>query len=164
MVRIREYDPASDFPALRACFVELQSFERRLEPARPEPEAIADAYLAAMLARCKRTDGRVFLAETDGATVGFACVMARVEPELDESLEPYAYISDLVVMSAHRGRGIGRQLIAQVEAFVRNMDIGRLKIGALVRNPAAHRLYRDCGFEDYSVQLVKPLRVLTRES
>ena len=162
MLRIREYDPASDFPALRACFAELQAFERVLDPARPAPEKIADAYLATMLARCQATRGRVFLAEIAGVTIGFVCVMAQVEPELDESLEPYAYISDLVVADAHRRRGIGRRLIEHAEGFVRETGINRLKVGVLVRNAAAHRLYGHCGFEDYSVQLVKTLRSPSR--
>ena len=32
MSRIRDYDPARDAPGLRACFVELQEYERTLDP------------------------------------------------------------------------------------------------------------------------------------
>src|SRR5438105_15209706 len=124
----------------------------------PEPEAAADAYLADMLERCAASGGRVFLGQLAEEVVGFVCVMAREEPHKDEAPEPFAYISDLVVRTACRGRGVGRQLIQQAENFARDAGAGQLRVGVLARNADAHRLYRDCGFRDYTVQLVKPLR------
>src|SRR5215813_2048557 len=80
MADIRAYDPAADYPALRACFIELQTWERQFEPSMPRPEDAADPYLADMLERCAASCGRVFVAEQDGAIVGFVCLMARVAP------------------------------------------------------------------------------------
>jgi len=157
MADIRAYDPAADYAALRACFVDLQSWERRLEPSMPEPETVAEPYLADMLARCAATGGRVFVAEAAGAVIGFVCVMARVMPDLDDAPEPYAYISDLVVRAAHRGRGTGRRLIDRAASFARENGVGQLKVGVLVRNEGAHALYRDCGFRDYRIELVRQL-------
>src|ERR1700730_18169609 len=97
MAYIREYDPGGDYLLLRACFSELQAWERQFEPSMPRPEDAADAYLAGMLKRCGASGGRVFVAEQDGVIAGFVCLMARIEPDLDESTEPYAYVSDLIV-------------------------------------------------------------------
>lgn len=157
MIDIREYNPAADYPALRACFVDLQSWERRFEPSMPEPEEAADPYLADMLDRCAASCGRVFIAEAAGVVMGFVCVLAKVMPDLDDGREPYSHVSDLVVRTAHRGRGTGRLLLAQAEAFARETGVSQLKVGVLVRNERAHDLYRSCGFRDYSVQLVKSL-------
>jgi ribosomal protein S18 acetylase RimI-like enzyme len=157
MIRVRDYDPATDFSALRACFVELQAWERGLEPSLPEPESVADAYLADMLQRCATTNGCVFVADAEGEVVGFLCLLTKVVPELDEPPEPYSYISDLVVRAAYRDRGVGRTLVAHAEAFAQQSGASRLKVGVLVRNDGAHRLYRSCGFRDYTVQLVKDL-------
>jgi hypothetical protein len=49
---IREYQPGQDAPYLRECIVELQEFERRIEPALPAGTAVANAYLAYILERC----------------------------------------------------------------------------------------------------------------
>jgi ribosomal protein S18 acetylase RimI-like enzyme len=157
MISVRDYNPATDFPAPRTCFVELQAWEHGLEPSLPEPESVADAYLADMLHRCATAKGRVFVADAVGQIVGFLCLMARVAPELDEPPEPYSYISDLVVRAAYRDHGAGKQLIAHAEAFARQSGALRLKVGVLVRNDGAHRLYRSCGFRDYTVQLLKEL-------
>lgn len=157
MAHIREYDPAADYPALRTCFVELQAWERQFEPSMPRPEEVADAYLADMLKRCTASRGRVFVAEQNGAIAGFVCLMAKVEADLDESLEPYSYVSDLLVRAAYRGRGIGRQLMAAAEAAAREAQTARLKVGVLAANKGAYEFYRTGGFREYAIQLVKNL-------
>src|SRR5579871_4982592 len=119
MVLIREYDPISDYPALRACFIELQGWEQSIEPGLPAPEAAADPYLAEVFSHCAESTGRIFLADANGAVVGFICVLAKVLPSADDGFEPYAYISDLVVRASHRGRGVGRELMVRAESFAR---------------------------------------------
>jgi GNAT superfamily N-acetyltransferase len=161
MVLIRQYDPTADYSALRACFVELQTWEQSLEPGLPAPEEAADPYLAEVFRNCAENSGRIFLAEADGAVVGFICVLAKVLPSADDGIAPYAYISDLVVRAAHRGRGIGRELMMRAESFAREFGAKQLKVGVLVRNEATHAFYRAGGFRDYTVQLVKLLDVET---
>jgi GNAT superfamily N-acetyltransferase len=157
MFLIREYDPTADYPALRGCFIELQAWERSFEPGLPTPEEAADPYLAEVFRDCAQSSGRIFLAEANDAVVGFVCVLATVRPSADDGLEPYAYISDLVVRASHRGRGVGRRLMVRAEAFAREFGAKQLKVGVLVRNEATHAFYRGGGFRDYAVQLVKPL-------
>src|SRR5438093_1255349 len=108
---IRGYDPA-DRQHLRLCVVELQDFERQIDPALPAGEQMADAYLEFLFERCARWCGQIFVAEIDRAIVGFVGVLTRVPPEVpDESPAEYAYISDLVVLPSYRRRGIGRALL-----------------------------------------------------
>jgi len=154
---IRDYDPARDYPALHACFVELQAWERQFEPSMPAPQNAADPYLADMLARCEASGGRVLLAEQGAEVAGFICLMAEVGPDFDDSLEPYSYISDLIVRAAFRGQGIGPRLIEAAEALARTAGTKRLKVGVLIANTGAHDLYRQCGFRDVAVSLVKDL-------
>ena len=79
-----------------------------------------------------KNSGRIFLAEADGAVVGFICVLAKVLPSADDGIAPYAYISDLVVRAAHRGRGVGRELMMRAESFAREFGAKQLKVGVLV--------------------------------
>jgi GNAT superfamily N-acetyltransferase len=157
MVLIRQYDPTVDYSALRVCFVELQTWEQSLEPGLPAPEEAADLYLAEVFRNCAENSGRIFLAEADGAVVGFICVLAKVLPSADDGIEPYAYISDLVVRAANRGCGVGRELMVRAESFAREFGAKQLKVGVLVRNEATHAFYRAGGFRDYTVELVKLL-------
>jgi ribosomal protein S18 acetylase RimI-like enzyme len=154
---IRDYDPARDREGVRACFAELQDVERGLEPAMPEGRAVAEAYVDFMLARCAEWDGAVMVAEERGAVVGFICVWACVPPDDPSEVRFSAHVSDLVVLAAWRGRGIGRALLARGEAYARSRGAERLRIGVLAKNADARRLYAASGFREVYVLLTKAL-------
>ena len=61
----------SDWPPLRAAFVELQERERWLHGGRLPREEIADAYLEWMTGNAA-ADGAVLIAEIAGVFAGFA--------------------------------------------------------------------------------------------
>lgn len=155
---IRLYRAERDRAALLDCIVELQEFERELEPALPAGAAIAEAYLATILERCARYAGVVLVAEVDGAVVGFTCVLTSVPPDSpDDGTRPFAKISDLGVLAVHRGRGIGGELLTRAEEIARESGAADLYIGVLSRNTGARRLYERAGFRDYHVRMVKRL-------
>jgi ribosomal protein S18 acetylase RimI-like enzyme len=152
---IREYRPA-DVSAVRQCVVELQDFERALDSRLRPGETMADAYCERIHARCAESDGRVFVAEQDESVVGFVAVFSRESfTELDEPPGTYAFISDLVVLSPYRGRGIGRQLLQRAEAFAREADARELRIGVLAENLKARRMYLASEFVPHLEILVK---------
>ena len=155
---IRTYEPQRDRDRLRACIVELQEYERHLEPALPPGEEMADAYLSHRLDQWAGDSGRIFVAEVDGAVVGFVGVRLRVPPgEPDEDPAPYAYVTDLLVLRDHRRRGIGRALLDHAEQHAREAGASTIRIGVLANNQVARRLYREMGYADYHVQLAKQL-------
>jgi GNAT superfamily N-acetyltransferase len=154
-VIIRLYAAARDAPALRACIVEHQDFHHGLEPSWPEGVSIIDDYVAYLEAQCSAHDGRVFLAERDGAVVGFICAVASARNDSPDDPAPFAWIHDVFVRPAHRRQGVATALMAEVEAFARARGAKDLRLGVLDRNADARALYRGLGFRDYT-------RVLTR--
>jgi hypothetical protein len=50
-VIVRDFDPSRDSTALRDCFIELQNYERQVDPNKPEGSTIAEAYLTAAACR-----------------------------------------------------------------------------------------------------------------
>lgn len=146
VLTIRDYRPA-DAAALRRCVVELQEVERAIDPRLRTGESMADAYCEQIHERCRRADGRVFVADADGEVVGFVTVLAR-EPftELDDPPGTYAFLTDLIVLSPHRRKGIGRQLLERAESFARSAGARELRIGVLNKNAPARRLYLDADF------------------
>jgi len=154
---VREY-AERDFGRVEDCFVELQEYERRLDDFLVEGRVVARRYLAYMFSRCAETEGRVFVAEESGRVVGFVTVWSRVRPRVIEEREyEYAYVSDLVVLPAHRGRGLGRALLVRAEEHARARGAKILRIGVLARNEPARGLYRSFGFEDRVVEMTKSL-------
>jgi ribosomal protein S18 acetylase RimI-like enzyme len=79
------------------------------------------------------------------------------QEELDESPEPYGFVSDLVVLPAYRDSGIGQRLLAAAEAHARDCGVTELRIGVLQRNGGALRLYERLGFRQYRIELTKRL-------
>jgi ribosomal protein S18 acetylase RimI-like enzyme len=155
---IRDCDPGRDRNGLLSCIVEMQDFERSVEPMLPVGVEMANSYVKLLLNRCSGSSGRVFVADIDQTVVGFVGVIARVDPtDPDEEATPYTYISDLVVLPAYRRRGLGSALLRQAEGYARDHGMTLLRINVLAKNQIAGQLYRSFGFSDYRIQLLKRL-------
>jgi GNAT superfamily N-acetyltransferase len=156
-MEIRRFRP-EDADQVTGCIVELQNYERRIDPRVLPGDAVEGWYLDHLLKTCAEQDGTLFVAEDDGRVVGFAAVQCKVANEdVDESAYDFALISDLGVNESHRGRGLGRALIAACEGFARDREARWLRIGVLGKNALARGLYERCGFEDRQVVLEKTL-------
>jgi ribosomal protein S18 acetylase RimI-like enzyme len=153
-VQIRECDQKNDLPGLRRCAIELQNFERVLDPRLPEGSTIADEYVEQMFRDSKRYTGKIFVADDDGAVVGYASVWARARAEdIWEGPQEYALVPELVVLSSYRNRGIGRLLLSTSEAYARSHGCECLRISSLAENAAARALYASQGFKDHEIVL-----------
>ena len=78
MHRIREYQ-SRDQECLEDCILELQNFERALEPDRVEGTSIITRNLEDLLAIVRQNRGQIFAAEVREEVVGFISV--RLEHE-----------------------------------------------------------------------------------
>jgi len=81
-------------------------------------------------------EGRTWVAEEDGALVGFA-----TWADVDGVTE----LEDLFVDPARRRRGHARALVSRIGAELRGRGVGRLEVTA---NPDALAFYRTAGFVD----------------
>lgn len=79
--------------------------------------------------------------------------------------KPLVNLHDVCVAPTHRGRGVGRGLLAAVEARARELGCCKLTLEVLDQNHRALRTYTAAGFKRYSLQpgageaifLTKPL-------
>jgi GNAT superfamily N-acetyltransferase len=157
MHRIREYQ-SRDQERLEDCILELQNFERALEPDRVEGTSIITRNLEDLLAIVRQNRGQIFVAEVGEEVVGFTSVRLEHEENVYLStLTDYAYISDLVVLPSHRGRGYGAALLQKAEEFARQQRMTTLKIEVLAKNQQATAVYLHAGFRPYELVLLKQL-------
>jgi ribosomal protein S18 acetylase RimI-like enzyme len=157
-VLIRDFVPEQDMPDLRRCFIELQDFERALDPDMPGGEQIADAYLELTFQRCREFDGDVIVAEEAGRLVGFAIVWTRYRSsEPDDDPRPHGFLSDLVVTAGRRGRGYGRELLREAEERVRKAGMRQMRVGVKAANRVARALYAGRGFAEQDLYLAKTI-------
>ncbi|HXH06498.1 MAG TPA: GNAT family N-acetyltransferase [Vicinamibacterales bacterium] len=96
--------------------------------------------------------GRVWVLEADdGGMVGYVVVT------LGYSLEFHgrdAFIDELYILPALRGRGLGRDAVALAEHACRELGVRALHLEAERRKPRLHAWYRRLGFEDHDRRLM----------
>jgi ribosomal protein S18 acetylase RimI-like enzyme len=157
-VRIRDADLARDRAAFERFILGSNTYEGRFEPNRRlDPKAGAD-YLPDLLKRVADKQGRIFVAEVDGAPVGWAvCHTSEHEVYVVEEERPYGYVAELFVEEAHRGLHIGRSLLNACEDYFRTLGLKFVFIGALAGNSRAVNAYRAAGFTDYAIEFKKRL-------
>jgi len=101
---------------------------------------LARGYVAAVLETFLTTPGSgLVLARADDVPVGFAAWYRPGEPATTK-------LDKLYVLQEHQGRGIGRRLIAHVEAAARDDAASVLILNVNKHNAASIATYDHCGF------------------
>jgi GNAT superfamily N-acetyltransferase len=157
-LKILRFDERSHLQQLRRCVIELQDFERALDPRLPSGSDIVDEYIPQMLDRCKSCLGRIFVAEVDGDVAGYVTILTKVRSgELEDGDIEYGLVDDLVVRRRFRGSGLGRKLLAAAEEYAMDHNVKWLRIAVLAANRSAKELYSSMGFSELFVELEKNL-------
>ena len=94
-------------------------------------------YLQDLLAT-PRSSGVV--AETEGNVVGF--VLGRAE-QRDQNVQ--FYLSEMCVLAEHQGQGVGKRLLRELEATLKQQGIAKLYL-LTTRSGSAEAFYHACGF------------------
>ncbi len=91
-------------------------------------------------------DARALLlvAECDGVVVG-VCSMQQLISTAEGG--PVGLVEDVVVAAAHRGKGMGRQMLAAMQEMAARRGISRLQLLADRDNKAALRFYEKSEWE-----------------
>ena len=155
---IREFDEKAHLAGVRACLIELQDFERSLDPRLPSGAEIVDDLIPRMMFRCATCDGMVLVAELSEAVVGFVTILAKVKSEeIEEGDVEYGLVSDVFVASKYRKQGIGRKLLEAAESYAKSNGVRWLRIGVLAENHSADGLYDSIGFKRFYIEREKEL-------
>jgi len=91
----------------------------------------------------------VFLAYDGDAPVGVAVCFLGFSTF---AAKPLVNLHDVSIVPTHRGRGIGRALLAAVEAKARELGCCKLTLEVLDQNHRALRTYAAAGFKRYALQ------------
>jgi ribosomal protein S18 acetylase RimI-like enzyme len=99
-----------------------------------------------------------FVAEVQGAIVGFVTV--HVGNESSPLLQPvcFARIGSVCVVEQERGRGIGRALMDQAEKWAAANRATDMRLNVWKFNAAALHLYAELGYEVRSLSMGKPIQ------
>lgn len=86
----------------------------------------------------------VLVAELEGHVVGLAT--GHMLPVIQEA-QPLAMLTALVVQEGTRGSGIGRELVASIEAWARKQGANRIVVTSGLARTGAHAFYERIGYE-----------------
>src|SRR5262245_26092827 len=128
----------ADEPAL---FELMREFYRHEAMAWDEPAA--RAALHGLLADAKL--GRAMLIEVDGALAGYVAVCFGYSLEF---LGRDAFVDELYVREAFRGRGLGVRALEIAAELCRESGVRALHLEVEHRNARAQAIYRKAGFAD----------------
>jgi len=92
--------------------------------------------------------GHILIAERAGQPVGCCALLAMEEGSFE--------VAKMTVAESERGRGLGRQLLEEVVAFARRLEIDRLYLETNSKLENAVHLYEAVGFSHLPSEDVKP--------
>jgi len=140
-------------PAVPADAAAIARLNAAYDDLRATPEQIAAQLLA-----CAPIE-TAFLAEVDGRIVGMACL--RLLPTICDPT-PYAELTELFVEAGARRLGVGRALVAHIEAQARARGATELVLMTAWRNTNAHAFYHALGYRNYTIMMRRKLDTMTR--
>ena len=104
------------------------------------------------------TTGEYVAAVLDGAMVGSASVDLEDPPAPGSMMRPVRTAEfGVSVVAGHRGKGIGRALIGQLETWAAEHGVERMVLNVSDANEGAIRLYRELGYRDFDRAMLKDL-------
>jgi len=134
-LRIRAAEPA-DVPVIADLIRQLAKFEKL------ESEVVLTEELLGTGLFGTRRYAEAVLAEEEANPIGFALFFHTFSTFL---ARPGIYLEDLFVLADHRGRGVGRALLAHLARLAVERECGRLEWAVLNWNQEAIRFYERLG-------------------
>lgn len=115
-------------------------------------QAIADYVLSELTttrtaAYLAQDSTHILLAESNGHLVGY-CQTSNGKRNAQVSAEHQAELDHLYIHPAFFGRGIGRQLLAEAEAHLRELGVQQVWLTTWVGNDRARHFYPRAGYAD----------------
>lgn len=96
----------------------------------------------------------VLVAERDGAVIGY--VWGSIEGYDYMTLRgPAGVINDVVVDPAHRGQGVGRQLLTAILDALAKLGAPRVVLSTAAKNETAQRLFTSAGFRHTMIEMTR---------
>ena len=151
---------SADAPLILTLIRELAEYEK-LSDQVTATEADLDRALFS-----DRPAAEAVVARLGGEAVGFALFFHTFSTFVGR---PGLYLEDLYVRPAHRGRGVGRRLLAHLAALAVERGCGRFEWSVLDWNEPAIAAYRRAGavpMDEWTVYRLtgEPLRALAAEA
>lgn len=161
-ITVREYT-SEDRSVLEICIESLQKHIVEIDPLKRQivSAGYGKIYTEGLLKAISEKDGKIYFAEVDGKVVGvIAGTLAKQFPHggtLEAIPSSPAWIRELYVDPAVRGKGVGRSLIQKLEEYFKSKGCDVVLVGVFAPNGEAQSFYESQGYIDREITMLKKL-------
>lgn len=158
-VSIREAVP-SDVPVLLDMWTELRHHGVR-RGARSSSDQLLAEVAHSYVETIADTTCRLVVADAGDAVLGMALFTVMSSSTLLDV--PTVHVSRMYVAAGHRGRGVGRSLVAAAAAYADERGVDQVMVSVAPGLREANRFYARLGFAPTVMRRVAPIAVLRRQ-
>ena len=146
--RAKSEDAATIAKFALALFAQHRAYDPDRFADLGSPEGAARYYMS----RAEADDAAVFVAEVDGAVIGFAYLeLERID--YANLLENAVWLHDLYIDERCRGSGAGKMLVKSGAEFGKEMGASKVVLTVAAKNTVAEEFFQGLGFRDTMVEM-----------
>lgn len=111
-----------------------------------------------MIKDVTENNGKIFVIEDNGIIIGFvAGIIEKPDEESKITVSPgqAGRVIELYVDDNYRGSGIGKQLMAKIEDYLKSIGCDVVKVEVFGPNIKAHQFYNNIGYKERNYDLIK---------
>ncbi|MEA3191092.1 MAG: hypothetical protein QOD77_1674 [Thermoplasmata archaeon] len=151
VARIRKLGD-DDVDGLCKLWAEFARMREGLTHSKILNEDAADYFFAYATGLLSRKDTLTIVAEDEGKLVGYLIATKQRRPPIYHHTK-VGYLSDAFVTDSHRGKGILRQFMDELQKWCKAEGITAIDVQLFENNKEAQAIYRKLGFKDYRILL-----------
>ncbi len=140
---------SADVMTIGALWERLASHHQILDPRLPKPANGGDELYAHRIgSQLDDAYHRILVAEYNGELVGYVLGMiANYMPDIFIA-ESIGFLADIFVNEAHRGVGIGKKLVSELQAWFKSRGIVTMEWSVAAHNTSAKAFWEHIGGKD----------------
>ncbi|TAK57777.1 GNAT family N-acetyltransferase, partial [Patescibacteria group bacterium] len=117
-----------------------------------------EVYTETLLQAIADKDGKIYFAEVDNAAVG--CIAGHLQSQssggtLEVVPSKPAWIRELYIIPAYRGKGIGSLLMSKLEEYFKTKGCDIVQVGVFAPNTETREFYSTKGYVDREITMLK---------
>lgn len=147
MVVIRTLEE-DDIEGICVLWQEFARMREEMTESRILNEDAADYFFGYATGMLQRKDTLCLVAQEGDAVVGYIIATKQRRPPIYHHTR-VAYLSDAFVNESHRGKGILKRFVEELQAWCEREGITAIDVQLFKNNQAAQEIYRHLGFHDY---------------
>ena len=159
MINIIEYNKGFE-EDVKDLLTQLQEFVVKIDKEKLNIIAknYREEYFKKTYTEVYSNQGKIFIAEEDGKSVGVICCFVRQydkEDKLDYLCPKMGIITELIVDKTSKGKGIGKLLMAAAENYLKSIDCTYCMLDVFSYNDNAYNFYKKQNYQERMITMLK---------